>query len=57
LVPDIASSMYLAILTLCRRLRRPEIAFEAATARCLARRAAASRVAACVKNAKNSTAC
>lgn len=54
---DIASSMYLAILTLCKRILRPEFAFETATACYLAPWAAAMRVAACAENVRNSTAC
>jgi hypothetical protein len=54
---DIASSMYLAILTLCKRILRLEFAFETATARYLAPWAAPTRVAARAENVRNSTAC
>lgn len=54
---DIASSMYLAILTLCKQILRPEFAFETAPARYLAPWAAATRVTACAENVRNSTAC
>jgi hypothetical protein len=54
---DIASSMYLAILTLCKQILRPEFAFETAAARYLAPWDAATRIAARAENVRNSTAC